>query len=36
LIPSGTISFPDGTVVDMSPCFAFDGREQQKEHRPTG
>jgi len=35
LIPSGTISFPDGTVVDMSPCFAFDGREQQKEHRPT-
>ena len=34
LIPTGTITFP-GTVVDLSSCFAFDGREQQKEHRPT-
>ena len=36
LVPSGTITFPDETVVDMSSCFAFDGREQQKEHRPKG
>jgi hypothetical protein len=35
LIPEGTISFPDGTVVDLSSCFAFDGMEQQKEHRPA-
>jgi hypothetical protein len=35
LIPAGTISFPTGTVVDLSSCFAFDGREQQKEHRPS-
>ena len=33
LIPTGTITFP-GAVVDLSSCFAFDGREQQKEHRP--
>jgi hypothetical protein len=33
LIPTGTIAFPAATV-DMSSCFAFDGREQQKEHRP--
>ena len=36
LDPSGTITFPTSpeTVVDMSSCFAFDGREQQKEHAP--
>jgi hypothetical protein len=36
LIPTGTITIPTepATVVDMSSCFAFDGREQQKEHRP--
>lgn len=34
LQPTGTLTFPNGTVVDMSSCFAFDGREQQKEHRP--
>ena len=36
LIPSGSITFPTSppTVVDLSGCFAFDGREQQKEHRP--
>jgi hypothetical protein len=36
LIPTGTITFPTvpPTVVDLSGCFAFDGREQQKEHRP--
>ena len=36
LNPTGTITFPTSpaTVVDMSSCFAFDGKEQQKEHRP--
>ena len=36
LIPTGTITFPTdpATIVDMSSCFAFDGREQDKEHRP--
>jgi len=36
LTPTGTITLPTSpaTVVDMSSCFAFDGREQQKEHRP--
>jgi len=36
LNPRGTITFPTSpaTVVDMSSCFAFDGKEQQKEHRP--
>ena len=36
LNPTGTITFPTSpaTVVEMSSCFAFDGREQQKEHRP--
>jgi len=34
LIPTGTITFPS-VAVDMSSCFAFDGTEQQKEHRPT-
>ncbi|MFY9588353.1 MAG: hypothetical protein WAT66_12945 [Actinomycetota bacterium] len=36
LNPTGTITFPTdpATAVDMSSCFAFDGREQQKEHRP--
>jgi hypothetical protein len=33
LEPSGTFTFPAATV-DASSCFAFDGREQQKEHRP--
>lgn len=36
LNPTGSITFPTGTVVDMSSCFAFDGKEQQKEHRPQG
>ena len=33
---TGTITFPTkpATVMDMSSCFAFDGKEQQKEHRP--
>ncbi len=33
---AGTITIPPdpATVVDLSPCFAFDGREQIKEHRP--
>ena len=36
LHPTGTITFPTepATVVDMSSCFAFDGRRQEKEHRP--
>ncbi len=36
LIPAGTITFPTdpATAVDMSSCFAFDGRRQEKEHRP--
>lgn len=34
LEPAGSITFPTGTVVDLSSCFAFDGTEQQKEHRP--
>lgn len=36
LEPAGTITIPTSppTVVDVSSCFAFDGREQLKEHRP--
>jgi hypothetical protein len=37
LNPTGTITFPTvpPTSVDMSSCFALDGRRQQKEHRPS-
>jgi len=37
LVPTGTITIPTSpaTVIDLSSCFAFDGREQQKEHRPS-
>ena len=33
---TGTITIPTdpATVVDLSSCFAFDGKEQLKEHRP--
>lgn len=32
---TGTVTFTEpGLVVDLSSCFAFEGREQHKEHRP--